>query len=121
MARANIKVLKKRAKLLSLIKSVPKNKRSELLEFMSEEAIHWICECLHNLFKNTFGLNHKKCAHLRKRFGPYKNQIKTLTSPKTSLMKRKQIMSHSQTGDGIFAALASIALPAILGAITSRK
>lgn len=120
MAKSNNHLLKNRAKILSLIKSIPKNKRNEFLNAVSEDTIHAICECLHNLFKNTFGLNTKKCGHLRKKFGPHKKSIKSLINPSTSFKRKRKILNNNQIGEGIFSVLASIVLPAILGAISGK-
>jgi len=112
--------LKERAELLELLKKIPKTKRAKIVKLFDDNTIHNICECLCNLFKNTFKLPPKKCGYIRKKFGGHRSQILKLIDPNTSVKKKKDLLSSQQIGSGLFTILASVALPAIIGALTGK-
>ena len=112
--------LKNRVELLQLLKSFPHNKRQKLIKILDEQSIHNISECLCNIFKNTFNLKASKCNHIRKKFYPHKQDILKLIDPKTNIKKKKEVLSSNQLGSGLFTVLATIALPAIISALTAR-
>ena len=120
MSKSKKKTIQKRIDLLKLIKSIPSNKRASILNILDEESIHSICEVLHNLFKNNFGLNLKKCKHIRHKYAPHKTKIKVLMNPKASVKRKRQILSDNQIGSGLFTVLASVAIPALISALTSK-
>jgi hypothetical protein len=110
--------LKNRAELLELLKTLPKNKRIKIVKLLDDNSIHTICECLCNLFKNTFNLPSNKCGFIRKKFSSHKKDILKLINPETSVKKKKSILTNNQYGSGLFTILASVALPAIIAALT---
>ncbi len=120
MANSKRKIIQNRIDLLKLIKSIPSSKRKDILNISDESTIHSICEILHNLFKNNFGLNLNKCGHIKRKFMPHKAKIKILMNPKTSVKKKRQILNDNQIGNGIFSMLATVAIPALISALTGK-
>ena len=110
--------LKNRAELLELLKKIPKNRRTKIVKLLDDSTIHTICECLCNLFKNTFNLPPNKCKGIRKKFHSHKNSILKLIDPKASVKQKKIILSNEQFGSGLFTLLATVAFPAIITALT---
>ena len=60
---------------------------------------------------------HKKQS-IRLFLAPIKNEIKTLSNPRSSLKKKRDILAHPQVGHRIFTLLASTVLPALVGLLT---
>ena len=110
--------LESRVELLQLLKKIPKNKRSKIIKILDDNTIHNICECLSNLFKNTFNLSPNKCKSIRKKFHLHKKTILKLINPKSNIKQKKAILSTEQFGSGLFTLLATVALPAIIAALT---
>lgn len=121
MKKSKKAYLSKKIADLELLKSIPKKKHAQFVQMMDEEFIHSICECLHNLFANSFNLKPVKCKHLRQQFGPIKKDVKVLINENSSLKKRKKILGDEQTGAGLFTILASIVLPALISAVSGGK
>ena len=113
------KYINEGAKLLKLVKSVPPSERGNLIRHLSDDLIHMLCECLTNLARNTFGFNSAKCGQIHKKLAPSKNKINQIISVKNSIKKKHRLLENSMTGKGIFTALSTIVLPAIISALSS--
>lgn len=103
--------------LLPLTK-IPKSQTLSLLPLLSDDCIHKICETCQNFLMNSFNLNKKKLSYVRKKFNKSKKDIRTLARPSVSLLRKRKILSDNQTGRGVISILASIALPALLSALS---
>lgn len=119
-SKSKKKTIQNRIDLLKLLKSIPSSKRANIMKISDEYTIHSICEVLHNLFRNNFGLNLNRCNHIREKYAPHKTKIKTLMNPRASIKKKRDILADNQVGSGLFSVLASIAIPALVAALSSK-
>lgn len=110
--------LKRRLEVLKKLMKVPKKQRTEHLKKCSEEEIHTICEGCLNILNNDLQLSSKQLKKVKRLLTPVKNNVRTLSKPKVAISRKRQILSHQQTGSGIFSVLAGVVIPAIISAIS---
>ena len=103
--------------LLPLTK-IPFKHSTSLLPLLSDDCIHKVCESCQNFLSNSFNLDSKKINYVKKKFGKSKKQLRTLAKPNVSLLRKRKILGSVQTGRGVISILASIALPALLNALS---
>jgi hypothetical protein len=103
--------------LLPLAK-LPLKTRIKLIPLLSDTCIHKICEGCRNLLDNTADFDDKSIKKIRKKLQSSKNDIRCLARPSTSLLRKRKLLAKNQTGRGVFSILASIIVPALLGALT---
>ena len=110
----NEKILNK----ISILRGV---KQGDNMGRYPDEMIHCICEALFNIRlhfdKIVKGYNHYRLKHV---LLPIKNSIDRLANPKYSLKKKRAILSKPQVGEGVFTALASFVIPALISMITKK-
>ena len=110
----NEKILNK----ISILRGV---KKGDNMGRYPDEMIHCICEALFNIRlhfdKIVKGYNHYRLKHV---LLPIKNSIERLANPKYSLKKKRAILSKPQVGEGVFTALASFVIPALISMITKK-
>ena len=86
-----------------------------------DEMIHCICEAMHNIcyYADVIakGYNQYRLKHV---LLPIKNSIDRLANPKYSIKKKRVILSKPQVGEGVFTALASFVIPALISMITKK-
>ena len=112
--------LKKVLQQLKPLTKIPSKNRQDMVPLLSDECIHKICESCQNLLLNTFELDKKKLANVKRRLKNSQKEVRHLAKSKTSLLKKRQILSNEQTGKGIFTILASTIVPALIAALTKR-
>ena len=61
-----------------------------------------------------------KCK-LKHELTPLKNYIIRLANPKYSMKKKRQILSKPKVGKGVFTAIASFVIPALLSILTKKS
>ena len=69
------------------------------------------------MLKNTFKFDKKKLRQIKKKLTTSPDDMRTLSKPSTSLLRKRQILSNDQVGGGIFSLLATTIIPALIGAI----
>ena len=110
----NEKILNK----ISILRGV---KKGDNMGRYPDEMIHCICEALFNIRshfdKIVKGYNHYRLKHV---LLPIKNSIDRLANPKYSIKKKRAILSKPQVGEGVFTALASFVIPALISMITKK-
>ena len=106
--------MKKRIKSLSSLPALKRtNKDMTFIDKYSDD----ICEACHNILHMKFPLESKKKYQLKKRLTPIKKEVRQLANPKLLLKTKRKILKKPQVGFGVFAALASFVVPALLSMI----
>ena len=110
----NNNILKK----ISILRGVKKNHN---MGHYPEEMIHCICEAIWNLNKRGDEL---MCGYtickLRTSMCGIHRYLRKLSSKNVSMKKKRRILSKPQVGKGIFTAIASFVLPALISLITKK-
>ena len=102
---------------LQPLTKIPSSKSVQLVPVLSDDCIHAICESCYNLLRNTYGLYKKKIRSVKRKLSQSKNDVRSLAKPNTSLLKKRKLLMHEQTGRGIFTILASTVIPALVAAL----
>jgi len=105
-------------KKISILRGVKKNHN---MGHYPEEMINCICEALWNLNKRG---DKMMCGYtickLRARTSGIDRYLKKLSRKNVSMKKKRRILSKPQVGKGIFTAIASFVLPALISLITKK-
>ena len=110
--------LEKRIKSLSSLPTLKrKNKDMSFMDEYSDDKIHNICEACHNIVHMKFPLESKKKYQLKKRLMPIKKDVMQLANPKILMKNKRKLLKKQQVGFGVFTALASFVIPALLSMI----
>ena len=113
--------LEKRIKSLSSLPTLKrKNKDMSFMDEYSDDKIHNICEACHNIVHMKFPLENKKKKQLKKKLAPIKRQVRQLGNPKLLLKTKRKLLKNPQVGFGVFTALASFVIPALISLITKK-
>ena len=113
------KVLKKKYNFLHDIEKLGKKDRKKYLKECSDKNIHIICEAVHNVLKG--GCKNLKCVQSTRLKQKFKKELQTIADPTQSINVKRAILSHNQTGDGIFSIIAGTVLPFLIDLITRKK
>ena len=73
-----------------------------------------ICEACYNIVHMKFPLESKKKYQLKKRLTPIKKDVMQLANPKILMKNKRKLLKKQQVGFGVFTALASFVIPALL-------
>ena len=110
--------LEKRIKSLSSLPTLKrKNKDMSFMDEYSDDKIHNICEACHNIVHMKFPLERKKKYQLKKRLTPIKKDVMQLANPQLLVKTKRKLLKKPHVGFGVFAALASFVVPALLSLI----
>ena len=110
--------LEKRIKILSSLPALKKsNKDMSFIDEYSDDKIHDICEACYNIVHMKFPLESKKKYQLKKRLTPIKKEVMQLANPKILIKTKRKLLKKQQVGFGVFTALASFVIPALLSMI----
>ena len=58
-----------------------------------------------------------KKSYLKKKLKPHECQIRYLSDPQKSVKKKRILLEKDQFGAGVFTALATVAIPALIAAL----
>lgn len=114
------KYIQKSLKTLVPLTKIRSKQRENLIPLLSDDCIHKICESCQNLLLNTFQLDKKKVSTIKRRLKPFQNELRHFANPKSSLLKKRKLLSNEQTGKGIFTILATTIVPALIAALSKR-
>ena len=114
------KYIQKSLKTLEPLTKIRSKQRENLIPLLSDDCIHKICESCQNLLLNTFQLDKKKVSTIKRRLKPFQNELRHFANPKSSLLKKRKLLSNEQTGKGIFTILATTIVPALIAALSKR-
>jgi hypothetical protein len=114
-------MLKRKLKSLqSLPRGVNKNADMGFVDEYSDDKIHDICEACYNIVNKKLPLNKSKNNLLKKKLLPIHNEIRQLANPKLQLKTKRRLLKQSQVGSGVFTALATFVIPALISLLTSK-
>jgi len=110
--------LNKKFKSLSTLPALKRsNKDMSFIDAYSDDKIHDICEACYNIVHMKFPLDSKKKYQLKKRLTPIKKDVMQLANPKILMKNKRKLLKKQQVGFGVFTALASFVIPALLSMI----
>ena len=110
--------LNKKIKSLSTLPALKRsNKDMSFIDAYSDDKIHDICEACYNIVHMKFPLDSKKKYQLKKRLMPIKKDVMRLANPKILIKNKRKLLKKQQVGFGVFTALASFVIPALLSMI----
>lgn len=112
--------LKQKADILSKIKNDKKGDDMSFLKDYTDDKIHTICEACYNINQENIPLTGGKKYRLKKKLSSIKKEFRKLANPKISIKSKRKILSNPQVGRGIFSAIATAVLPALISML-SRK
>ena len=113
--------LEKRIKSLSSLPNLKrKNKDMSFMDEYSNDKIHDICEACHNIVHMKFPLDSKKKNQHKRRLSPIKKEFRQLGNPKLLLSTKRKLLKNPQVRFGVFTALASFVIPALISLITKK-
>ena len=101
--------------LLKYIKSL-KGDYHGFAQHTNSHDIDTISICCLNLIQDNIPLPISKRKLIKLLLTPIEKDIKTISNRKSSLKKRREILTNPQVGSGIFTLLAGTLLPAIISA-----
>ena len=99
--------MKKNAEILRLLKKLKPNTVRAVMKEAPPDLVKALCECSLNILKG----NVKLSASQKKKLCRYKNNLRVLSTKKTSMKKRKHILQNG----GFIGAL----LPPVIGVLAS--
>jgi|688.fasta_scaffold07282_18 putative N-acetylmannosamine-6-phosphate epimerase len=111
---------KKYLPLLNILKRLKPKDVSDIMEFLTDDAIDNICECVYNVIHTDINLPSRKKAKLRNfiKSNCSIHRINKITSKKEALFKRRKALS--QEGKGL-PLLLGAAIPFLTDLIFGRK
>ena len=115
--KKNNKYVREVLKSLCPLTKLAYNQQKNTVPLLSNECIHKICESYHNLIHNRYQLSKKKLSKVKSHLYKSRKNIRKLAKSSTSLLSKRKLLLDNQTGKGIFGILASIIVPALIGAI----
>ena len=113
----NKKQLRTLLKYLEKASNVQKKKRKDYIKSCSDDEIHAICGATKNLVDGNFDMTKSRRAYLKKKLKPHHCKIRYLSDPRKSIKKKRILLEKDQFGAGVFTALATVAIPALIAAL----
>lgn len=113
----NNKQLKKVLQILETASKVKKKNRKNYIKSCSNDEIHAICGATKNIVDGNIEIPRRKKAYLKRKLKPHQCKIRYLSNPRNSVKKKRILLEKEQFGAGVFTALASVAIPALIAAL----
>lgn len=113
----NKKQLRTVLQLLEKASNVERKKRKNYIKSCSDDEIHAICGATKNLVDGNFDLSKGRKAYLKKKLKPHQCKIRYISDPQKSIQKKRLLLEKEQFGAGVFTALATVAIPALIAAL----
>ena len=114
--------LKNRVKFYQVMYNLPKKTRCSIIPYLADEYVNFLSEAVYNTVNTNLGLTKKQKNRLRKELNCCKNSVKSICSEKTSIGRRRHILTQK---GGFLGILLSTILPIIssliVGAVTPNK
>ena len=112
MKKMKKSLLKKKVSTLSKLDTLKKGKE------YPDEKIHDICEACYNILQENIPIKGNKKYQLKKKLKPIKNEIRKLANSKISVKTKRKLLAIPQVGRGIFSAIATVVLPALISMLS---
>ena len=114
MPKSKARSLHNKVTFLKILKSLPKEKRNNLIPYLSNDGCETIYECVQNILHNR---NIKNRGKLRSKLQEHKSDLRFLANPNiSSTQKRKRLQNK---GGAILPLILTTAVPLIVEAIRS--
>ena len=84
------------------------------MKFCSDDCIHVISECCHNILDNSFNFDNKQLSTVRKKFKPIKADLRRLANQSTTIQSKRKILQKPQVRNGVLGIIASLVIPALM-------
>ena len=107
-------------KTINSVNQLKKNEKIDMAHDCPENVIDSICECCYNLVNNYLPIKREKKYRARNRLNPIRHEVRELADSRTSLQRKRELLSDPQVGGGVFTILASTILPALIGALIPK-
>jgi len=107
-------------KTINSVNQLKKNEKLDMAHDCPENVVDSICECCYNLVNNYLPLNREKKYRARNRLNPIRHEVRELADSRTSLQRKRELLSDPQVGGGVFTILASTILPALISALIPK-
>ena len=117
MKKSKEKYIRQVLNYLEPLSHVSPKRSPNIVPLLSDDTIHKLCESCQNLLQNTYGLNDRQLRKITRKMKPLSKDVRRLSSPTTSLLRKRKLLSNQQIGGGIFTIIASTIIPALLSAI----
>ena len=113
-------LLKQKVSTLSKLHKTKKGCDMSFLREYPDEKIHDICEACFNVLQENIPIKGKKKYQLKKKLKPIKNEIRKLANSKISVKTKRKLLAIPQVGHGIFSAIATVVLPALISLLSKK-
>ena len=113
-------LLKKKVSTLSKLDTSKKGNDMSFLREYPDEKIHDICEACYNILQENIPIKGNKKYQLKKKLKPIKNEIRKLANSKISVKTKRKLLAIPQVGRGIFSAIATVVLPALISMLSQK-
>ena len=113
-----VKILKNKYNFLRDVGELSKRERKKYIKECSGDNIHTICEAVHNVLK---GHCSKKSKSVNRKLCELRKELKKVADPDYDIALKRNILSSSQTGDGVFSIIAGVVLPFLINLLTGKK
>ena len=84
------------------------------MKLCSDDCIHAISECCHNILRGRFKFNHEQLSEISKNLKPIKGDIRRLVKQLTSIQRKRKILQKPQVGNGVLGIIPSLVIPALM-------
>ena len=97
-----------------LLTKLSQIQQKKIVPLLSDNCIHKICESCQNLLSDNLNLNSKKMQVVKSTLQKSSHNIRDISKPNTSLLRKRKILASYQTGKGIFSILTSVIVPSLI-------
>lgn len=120
MVYANLKMKdkKKYLKLLQALKKMGDKDREKIVPYLKEDAVHFICECFHNVLYTDLDLKNKKKLSKNLKTKCSVHRLKTISSSKRPLPTKLKALQQEGAGLGL---ILSAAIPFLMNLFGGNK
>ena len=113
-------LIKQKVSTLSKLHKTKKGCDMSFFREYPDEKILDICEACFNVLQENIPIKGKKKYQLKNKLKPIKNEIRKLANSKISVKTKRKLLSIPQVGHGIFSAIATVVLPALISLLSKK-
>lgn len=106
-----MKEKKQYLKLLQALKKMKAADREKIVPYLKEDAVHFICECFHNVLYTDLNLKNRKKLSNKLKTSCSVHRLKTISSTKRPLSAKLKALGQEGAGLGL---ILSAALPFLM-------
>jgi len=99
--KVSMKEKKQYLKLLQALKKMNVKDREKIVPYLKEDAIHFICECFHNVLYTDLKLKNKKNLSKNLKTKCSVHRLKTISSTKRPLPTKLKALQQEGAGLGL--------------------